>query len=239
MSNPAPSNTSSTHPQFTQYKSNNQSLQDLLHTLITRLSESSEIIKSWPEQDGPYDNSIHTETTSKLITSIHKVVDAIRLVEERVNPNIGEDENDKATEQEIFLANQLRQTAIPLDLLDMMDTNTLNPDCFARGMLSEALRQFSNLGNRKNCMNMLASLVENGFQIQMKMQQQREKEREMKMKQEQEEERNEIELANVKAEELDVKEDGESKKRKRELDEVREEGDNDDTITEPPTKKQS
>ncbi len=143
------------------FQKNNQSLQEALHTLLTRLSDSSEIIKSWPE--GGDDNSIHTKTTEKLIASIHKIVNAIRVVEEKVNPNLGE---EKPTEQEIALANKLRQTAIPLDLLDMMDSNSLNPDCFARGLLNEALRQFGNLRTRKASMNMLAQLVETGMKQQ-------------------------------------------------------------------------
>ena len=169
--------TNTTSNTISTFQKTNQSLQELLHTLLTRLSDSSEIIKSWPENEGgDNDNSIHTETTTKLITSINKVVDAIRLVEERVNPNIG-DENEKeetdekpsasslsSSDQEFALANQLRQTAIPLDLLDMMDANSLNPDCFSRGLINEALRQFSNLRQRKASMNMLAQMVESGFE---------------------------------------------------------------------------
>ena len=140
------------------FQKNKQSLQESLHTLLTRLSDSSEIIKSWPE--GGDDNSIHTETTAKLIVSIKRIIHAIKSVEEKVNPNLGE---EKPTEQETALANQLRQTAIPLDLLDMMDANSLNPDCFARGLLNEALRQFGNLRKRKASMNTLAQLVETGM----------------------------------------------------------------------------
>ena len=112
-------------------------------------------------------------------------MDAIRLVEEKVNPNLGVDSststtatasanndpqqvnnsnNEAPSEQETVLANALRQTAVPLDMLDMMDANSLNPDCFARGLLSESLRQFSNLQSRKASMNMLAQLVEKGFE---------------------------------------------------------------------------
>lgn len=153
------------------FQKSNQSLQELLHTLLTRLSHSSEIIKSWPE--GGDDPSIHTQTTTKLIASIQKIVAAIKLVEERVNPNLGVDQGEKTSEQENALANQLRQTAVPLDLLDMMDADSekgLNPDCFARGLLNEALRQFSNLRTRKASMNMLSQLVETGFeQREMKL----------------------------------------------------------------------
>jgi len=157
------------------------------------------VVKSWPESDGT-DNSIHAETTTKLIRSIEKVVDAIKLVEEKVNPNLGDDGNGgsggggmsvgnvpsatgatgNASEKEqqnrqqlqqqednMALGHKLRQTAVPLDLLDMMDADPdagLNPDCFARGLLNEALRQFSNLNERKASMNMLASFVENAFE---------------------------------------------------------------------------
>lgn len=140
------------------FQKNNQSLQESLHTLLTRLSDSSEIIKSWPE--GGDDNSVHTTTTAKLITSVKRIVNAIKVVEEKVNPNLGD---EKPTDQQTALANQLRQTAIPLDLLDMMDANCLNPDCFARGLLNEALRQFGNLRSRKASMNMLSQLVESGM----------------------------------------------------------------------------
>jgi hypothetical protein len=162
--NMAPPTTTTTEK--SSFTKTNRSLQELLHTLLTRLSDANEIIKTWPE-DGD-DNSIHVETTTKLIASMHKIVHAIQLVEERVNPNLDHEENNdkNPSAQEMTLANQLRQTAIPLDLLDMMDdtTNTLNPDCFARGLLNEALRQFSNLGKRKVSMNVLASLVEDGFE---------------------------------------------------------------------------
>ena len=231
------------------FKKSNQSLQQLLHTLLTRLCDSSAIIKSWPE--GGDDNSVHAETTTKLIASIHKIVDAIRLVEEKVNPNLGDDtptttttnnnnnsnneqqqeeENNKPSEQEIVLANQLRQTAVPLDLLDMMDANSLNPDCFARGLLSEALRQFSNLQSRKASMNMLAQLVEKGFE---------QKERDLKILA--------AATANTTNERLNPSKEGdeklgvgkasndernESKKRKRETDNV----DDDDTPQQPAKK---
>jgi len=228
MTNPTTTNNKNetTNPFF---EKSNQSLQELLHTLLTRLSDSSEIIKSWPEGGNGIgeDNSIHVETTTKLITSIHKIVDAIRLVEERVNPNIGDDgDNNPTTEQEqqLVLANQLRQTAVPLDLLDMMDTNTLNPDCFARGLLNEALRQFSNLRHRKASMNMLAQMVQNGLNERERQLQQ------LTSKKVQDDEQKNISTSH------DEEEQMVSKKRKRNLDD-----DNDDIgqgIIEPQIKKE-
>ena len=232
------------------FQKSNESLQVQLHTLLTRLSDSSEIINKWPE-DGD-DNSIHAETTTKLITSIQKVVSAIKLVEERVNPNIGDDEKSKPSEQETNLANQLRQTAVPLDLLDMMDANSesgLNPDCFARGLLSEALRQFVNLKTRKASMNMLAQMVETGFD-------QREREREQKKKAAAMEKlkltkEEETVGATTSGSKVTTKDDGSngsneellSKKRKREpdadtdADTKVDEDNNSDGVEEPPTKK--
>mmetsp|Transcript_461 Transcript_461/g.646 ORF Transcript_461/g.646 Transcript_461/m.646 type:complete len:237 (+) Transcript_461:121-831(+) len=153
------SSSSNKEEKDTVFINNSQSLQEALHTLLTRLSETSEIIQKWPEPESNSDHeSIHAETTTKLIKSIHKVVNGIRLVEEKVNPNLGD---EKPSEQHIALANNLRQTAVPLDLLDMMDyAGGLNPDCFARGLLIEALQQFSNLSNRKSSMTMLANLVQ-------------------------------------------------------------------------------
>jgi len=161
-------NISSTKPKKP-YKDTTQSLQERLHTLITRLSDSIQILQNWPEsKTGDDSTAIHVETTAKLIASIHKTIDGIRTVEERTNVNLG-----GGNEQDVALADKLRQAAVPMDLLDMMDyANGLNSDCFARGMLKEALRQVRNLQERKRLLQMLASEVENGIKRRQMVKQQ-------------------------------------------------------------------
>jgi hypothetical protein len=139
------------------------SLQERLHTLLTRLTKTTEILRTWPSEDQ------HTQTTTQLIQSLHKVIDAIKQVEEKVNGLQSEE-----------LLSKLRQTAIPLDLLDMMDYGNilqessdvpvepsqftgLNPDCFARGLLRESLRQIGTMNRRKASMKMLAASIQNGL----------------------------------------------------------------------------
>ena len=148
-----------------------QSLQERLHTLLTRLSDTGEILKKWPEAKTGQED-IHRKSTTKLIASLQKIIHGIQLVEEKANPNIDKGDNSVKDEQDMALANLLRQAAVPLDLLDMMDyAQNLNPDCFARGILVEASRQWGNLQRRRASMRMLAMHVENGI-----------KEREEKMK---------------------------------------------------------
>ncbi len=46
----------------------------------------------------------------------------------------------------------------------MMDfAGGVNPDCFARGLIKEALRQMGNLQRRKASMRMLAITIQNGM----------------------------------------------------------------------------
>lgn len=150
---------------------NNQgpSLQERLHTLLTRLSDTSEILKKWPETKTGDDGSIHVRTTEKLISSIQRIVEGIKSVEEKVNyVNLTEqgstDYNTGSGSGDDDIANKLRQIAVPLDLLDMMDfAGGLNPDCFARGLIKEALRQMGNLQRRKASMKMLAAAIQNGL----------------------------------------------------------------------------
>lgn len=142
---------------------NKQSLQERLHTLLTRLSDSGEILKKWPETKTGDDSSIHTRTTTKLISSIERIIDGIKLVEEKVNVVPSENDN-KSDGPRDDIANHLRQIAVPLDLLDMMDfASGLNPDCFARGLIKEALRQMGNLQRRKASMKMLAITIQRGM----------------------------------------------------------------------------
>ena len=158
-------NKTKTKPAF---KDNNQSLQERLHTLLTRLSDTGEILKKWPETKTGDDSSIHTRTTTKLINSIERIIQGLEMVEEKVNYVSSTGATDlnspggQASEDEI--ANKLRQIAVPLDLLDMMDfAGGVNPDCFARGLIKEAQRQMSNLRRRKAFMRLLASTIQKGM----------------------------------------------------------------------------
>lgn len=126
------------------------SLQDRLHTLLTRLSNTSKHLTKteWPSAD---DARVHSEKTLLLITSIEKIIEAIKMVEVKVNS------------PEMY--DKLRQVAIPLDLLDMMDcAGGVNPDCFARGLMDEASRQLGNLQRRKTSMKILAKTIQNGME---------------------------------------------------------------------------
>ena len=159
MANPT-GNAESTTSSF---KDTDQSLQERLHTLLTRLSDTGELLKKWPEAKTGQED-IHKQSTAKLIASLQKIIHGIQLVEEKANPNIDKGSNSVKSEQDLALANLLRQSAVPLDLLDMMDyAQNLNPDCFARGLLKEALRQWGNLQRRKASMKLLAIFVENGM----------------------------------------------------------------------------
>lgn len=125
-------------------------LQERLHQLLTRLSSAIELIKSWPESDGD-DASIHVETTTKLISVIMEVTSALQRAE-------GVVKNDAA------LRKALKGCPIPMDLLDLLDHgNGLNPDCFSRGLLREALGQLAGLRRRKLALEMLGSAVERGL----------------------------------------------------------------------------
>ena len=152
------------------YVDTQQSLQERLHTLLTRLSDTGEILKKWPETKTGDDSSIHIRTTDKLINSIQRIIDGIKQVEEKVNSIPAEGQATSSDEDaNNIIANKLRQIAIPLDLLDMMDfAGGINPDCFARGLIKEALRQMGNLQRRKTSMRMLAVTIQNGMDAREK-----------------------------------------------------------------------
>jgi len=159
-----------------------QCLQERLHTLLTRISKTIEILQTWPAEE----KHSHSQT-QKLIQSLHKIIEGIRQVEEKVKGVSDEDRKQTQTTggEVMTLQEKLRQTAIPLDLLDMMDYgNTeynpkknaddvnnfqsshftgLNPDCFARGLLRESLRQIGNMNRRKAALKMLAVSIQNGI----------------------------------------------------------------------------
>ena len=187
MQNPS-SNRGPPPPLKKEFQDSRQSLQERLHTLLTRISKTTEILRTWPSEDH------HTQTTTLLTQALHKVVEGIQQVEEKVNGSCDEEAaqtQPPTTAGEVMtLQAKLRQTAIPLDLLDMMDygndidtstrkkagmtedTHTLlqpshftglNPDCFARGLLRESLRQIGNMNRRKAALKMLAVSIQNGM----------------------------------------------------------------------------
>ena len=152
-----------------QNKETKQTLQERLHTLLTRLSETSEILKTWPESKSGEDSSIHKKTTMKLIASLQKIVQGVKLVEDKVllmsAPSTTGAASAAGTEGSAATINVMQDIQIPLDLLEMMDyANGLNPDCFARGLLGETMRQLANLENRKLTLKLLAAEVQNGIQ---------------------------------------------------------------------------
>lgn len=90
-------------------------LQEQLHQLLTRLSSTIDIIKSWPESDGD-DASNHVETTTKLITAILDVIEGLKDVEGVVKADSS-------------LRKSLNDCQIPMNLLDLLDhgVSGLNP----------------------------------------------------------------------------------------------------------------
>jgi hypothetical protein len=127
-----------------------RALQDNLHELLKFLASTSELIKSWPESEGD-DASIHVETTTKLLGQIEKVITALQRVEGIVK-------------SDSILRKSLQDCLIPMDLLDLLDFgNGLNPDCFSRGLLREALGQLAGLKRRKMALEMLGTAIQEGL----------------------------------------------------------------------------
>ena len=118
------------------------------------------MLKNWPQAD---DVAVHNQRTTDLMTIINKIVESIQRVEEKVNHCGGD-----VKESDIKLRNNLRETFVPLDLLDLMDFGDgLNPDCFARGLLKEAERQLAGLQRRKLCLHMLGKSISVGVAQRM------------------------------------------------------------------------
>lgn len=124
-----------------------RALQDKLHDLLSRLSKTIEHVKTWPESA---DAAVHVESTSRLIAFIRDIITALTNVETTVR-------ND----------NDLRQTLqsflIPFDLLELLDATAINPDCYSRGLLKEAMGQFAGLKRRKSALAMLGAAVQKGL----------------------------------------------------------------------------
>lgn len=125
-------------------------LQEQLHDLLSRMADTTNIIKNWEESEGD-DSTVHVETTTQLMTSIRQILEALQRVE-------GVVKTDEVLQQE------LRECPIPLDLLDLMDHGGgLNPDCFLRGLLKEALGQLAGLKRRKLALEMLGEAIQQGL----------------------------------------------------------------------------
>jgi len=125
-------------------------LQDRLHTLLTLLGAMADLIKTWPESDGD-DASVHVETTTKLMTMVSSVVTSLREVEGVIKADAA-------------LKKSLQECKIPINLLDLLDHgNGLNPDCFSRGLLREALGQLDGLRRRKLALEKLGAVIQTGL----------------------------------------------------------------------------
>jgi hypothetical protein len=132
-----------------------KALQERLHELISRVSDTTDVVKSWPESSGD-DAAIHVKTTSKLIQSIREILKAIERFE-------GVAKKDDA------LWKTLQECPIPLDLLEMLDcANGLNPEMFVRGLLREALSQLAGLRRRKVALEMLGNAIQTGLDAKKK-----------------------------------------------------------------------
>lgn len=128
-----------------------RNLQDRLHELLSRLASTSDIVKNWPESEGD-NSSIHVERTTRLIASIRETITSISKVE-------GVVQADAALKQ------SLQECLIPFDLLDLLDHGGgLNPECFSRGVLQEAMGQLAGLKRRKRALEMLGLAVQRGIE---------------------------------------------------------------------------
>lgn len=130
-----------------------RNLQDKLHDLLSRLAATIEHVKNWPEST---DTSIHVESTSRLIVSIRGIIAALQSVESTV-------QNDSELRQ------SLQTLLIPMDLLELLDKG-LNPDCFSRGLLKEAMGQLAGLKRRKMALEMLGSAIQKGLDERLQQQ---------------------------------------------------------------------
>jgi hypothetical protein len=71
---------------------------------------------------------------------------------------------DGTIKSDPVLRKNLQECLIPLDLLDLLDHGGgLNPDCFSRALLKEALGQLAGLKRRKLALEMLGAAVESGL----------------------------------------------------------------------------
>jgi hypothetical protein len=135
-------------------KSNKTSLLARLHQLISTLNEATNAVKNWPSS---HDDQVHYDATTNLIQSLHKVVDALKEVEDRAC-------NDSGSANNTSVGQSILDAPVVLDLLDLMDYgNGLNPEIFIKQLIREALRQLSGLKRRKQALEMLGQAIENGL----------------------------------------------------------------------------
>ena len=159
-----------------------RALQETLHILLSRLAAAMEHVKNWPsEQQASQQQSssqqassssktaaqqskkssgttftsssstnVHVAATSTLIQHIRDVITAVERVESTIK-------KDGTVRQ------SLRECLIPLDLLDVLDSSMLHPDCFIRGLLREALGQLAGLRRRKLALELLGNAVQSGM----------------------------------------------------------------------------
>jgi len=134
--------------------------------LLSRLQTTTEILQNWPETQGD-SAKIHNDTATELIASIRKIVTGLRAVERHVNgTGPSPAANIPAEALEKFRSSLDDKCPIPLDLLDLLDIGQpfgINPQCYARGLMKEAIRQLAGLERRKNALTMLGSAIEKGL----------------------------------------------------------------------------
>lgn len=134
--------------------------------LLNRLQASTEILQNWPETQGD-SAKIHADTATELIASIRKIVTGLRAVERHVNgTGPSQAANIPAEALDKFRSSLDEKCPIPLDLLDLLDIGQpfgINPQCYARGLMKEAMRQLAGLERRKNALSMLGNAIEKGL----------------------------------------------------------------------------
>mmetsp|Transcript_17018 Transcript_17018/g.36690 ORF Transcript_17018/g.36690 Transcript_17018/m.36690 type:complete len:244 (+) Transcript_17018:316-1047(+) len=159
-------------------------LLERLRILLIRLQSTSEILQNWPETQGD-SAKIHADTATELIASIRKIVVGLRSVERHVNGtgslnqgiggeggasssggSSGAMANMSKEAVEAFRTSLEDHCPIPLDMLDLLDVGqpfSLNPQCYARGLMKESMRQLAGLERRKRALAMLARSIEEGM----------------------------------------------------------------------------
>ncbi|KAL7540539.1 hypothetical protein ACHAXR_010194 [Thalassiosira sp. AJA248-18] len=155
-------------------------LLERLRILLNRLQSTTEILQNWPETQGD-SAKIHADTATQLIASIRKIVLGLRSVERHVNGTGGSSGGGASAggggdgggvgaiskeALEAFRISLEDKCPIPLDLLDLLDVGQpfgLNPQCYARGLMKESMRQLAGLERRKRALDMLATAIETGM----------------------------------------------------------------------------
>jgi hypothetical protein len=152
-----------------------RALQETLHVLLSRISATMEHVQNWPSEQQQAqqqsqsnnksststdtDTNIHVSSTTQLIHHLNQVVTALQRVEGTIQSDAG-------------LRKSLHECAVPVDLLDLLDSSKLHPDVFARGLLREALGQLAGLRRRKLALEMLGSAIQSGIQKRKRRKQQ-------------------------------------------------------------------